>query len=168
MSLWVAGSFRVALSFLVFGSILRSQAEPASLCPAIVGILVNQFVFHVPLSATARVELHRCEENVSGTLQIAAWSAKAVEPSLVIDTTDFTVVQTAARQNVYVIETTGGPRDRVYVVMYENGKPVLKLQRTTKGTAKITIARDSLDLIIPDIYAGDAPPRTEMYHYDLQ
>jgi hypothetical protein len=157
---------RAILVSLPLASMLLGQGTQPTLCPTLVGIFVNQFRFQVALSATARVELRRCSENEA--LQIAAWQARATEPSLVINTTDFTVVQMAARQNAYVIETTGGPRDRIYVVLYENGKPTLKLQRITRGTAKITMARDSLDVVIPDIYAGDEPARTETYHYDLR
>ncbi len=143
------------------------ETAPATLCKTVVGRLVNQLTFKIPISETARVELRRCAEMGSGTLQIAAWEARASIPSLVIDTTDFTIVQTASRQNVYVIETTGGPRDRVYVVLYENGKPTLKLQKVTRGSATITMAQDALELVIPDIYAGDSPPRTENYRYPL-
>jgi len=162
---WAAW-LRVPFFFVLLPPILLGQGKEVALCPTVVGIIVNQFTFQVALSETPRVEIRRCGENE--TLQIAAWQANAPEPSLLVDTTDFTVVQTAARQNVYVIETTGGPRDRIYVVLYQNGKPTLKLQRVTRGTAKITMTRDSLDLVIPDIYAGDAQARTETYHYDLQ
>lgn len=153
---------------LITAPMLLGEIGPATLCSTVVGRLVNQLTFKIPIDETARVELRRCAETESGALQIAAWEAKASKPSLVIDTTDFTIVQTASRQNIYVIETTGGPRDRIYVVLYEKGKPTLKLQRVTRGTATITMTRDSLELVIPDIYAGDLPPRTEKYRYPLE
>jgi hypothetical protein len=147
---------------------LLGQTASPQLCASTVVILVNQFTFQRSLLETARVELRRCGESVSENLQIVAWETGASKPTLIVDTTDFTVVQTAARQNIYVIETTGGPRDRVFVVLYEQGKPVLKLQRVTRGTARITLSRDNLELVIPDIYNGDAPPRTETYRYALE
>src|SRR5438270_9521538 len=98
---------------------LACQEPSQVVCGNVVGILVNQLSFGTPLSETARVELRQCGENVTEELQIVAWEANAVKPSLVIDTTDFTVVQTAGRQNIYVIETTGGPRDRIYVILYQ-------------------------------------------------
>lgn len=147
---------------------LGGESASSVICSSIVSILVNQLTFQRPLAETARVELRRCGETVSENLQIVAWEAGASKPTLVVDTTDFAVVQTAARQNIYVIETTGGPRDRVFVVLYEQGKPTLRLQRVTRGTARITLFRNSLELVIPDIYNGDAPPRTETYRYALE
>lgn len=161
------------LSLGIFGLALLAlpaagQTIQPALCNSVVARLVNQLVIEVPLEATPRVEVRRCADDGTDALQIAAWEAKAAKPSLVINTTDFTIVQMAARQNLYLIETTGGPRDRIYVILFENGKPVLKLQRVTKGTAQITMLRDSIDVVIPDIYAGDLLPRTETHRYQLQ
>jgi hypothetical protein len=156
----------VALALLALSAC--AQTTQPALCSSVVARLVNQLIIQVPVDTTARVEVRRCIEDGTDSLQIVAWEAKAARPSLLIDTTDFTIVQMAARQNLYLIETTGGPRDRIYVVLFENGKPTLRLQKVTKGTAQITMLRDSLDLVIPDIYAGDLPPRTEKYHYQLQ
>jgi hypothetical protein len=89
-------------------------------------------------------------------------------PSLIIDTADFGVKQAVVRKNVYLIETTGGPRDRVYVIAYEKAKPVLKLMRVTRGTARVTITNDAISLVIPDIYNGDAEPRTEVHEFSLR
>lgn len=168
MTRYRADFLRLLLCSLTACRVLLPQETPAVLCKNVVGVLVNQFKFQTPLAKTPRVELRQCGENVVEALQIAAWESNASSPSLVIDTTDFTVVQTAARQNIYVIETTGGPRDRIYVILYESGKPKLQLQRVTRGTAKITMTRDLLEMEIPDIYTGDAPPRTESYRYALR
>lgn len=146
----------------------QQQEDRSQPCASLVVRLVNQLVLGVPIEQTTRVEVRRCDAAVSGSLQIVAWESGALKPSLVIDTTDFTVVQAAGRQNAFVIETTGGPRDRVYVVLYEDGKPTLKLKQVTKGTARVTLQRDSLDLVINGTYAGNLPPRTETYHYTLQ
>ena len=93
--------------FLVTASGIAQSSQPP-LCDSIIVRLVNQLVFQVPIDDTARVEVRRCGEKGSEVLQIAAWEARTPKPSLIIDTTDFTVVQTAARQNLYIIETTGG------------------------------------------------------------
>jgi hypothetical protein len=146
---------------------LAVSPEPV-LCDSVVLRLVNQLVTQVPIGETPRVEVRRCEQEGTESLQIAAWESKTARPALLISTTEFTIVQTVARQNLFLIETTGGTRDRIYVIVYQNDKPTLKLQRTTKGTAQITMDRNNLDLVIPDIYAGDLPPRTEKYHYPLQ
>ena len=156
------------LGFLLIALPAIGQSTQPALCRSVIARLVNQLVVEVSIDDTARVEVRRCEGDGTYALQIAGWEARAAKPSLLINTTDFTIVQTAARQNLYLIETTGGPRDRVYVIVFENGKPILKLQRVTRGTARITMQRDSLDLVVPDIYAGDLPPRTETYHYRLQ
>lgn len=137
-------------------------------CPTVVSLLVSQLVFGIPVSNLPRVELRQCSPGTSESIQIVAWEKDGKTPSLTIDTTDFTVVQAVVRKNVYLIETTGGPRDRVYVIAYEKGKPVLKLMRVTKGTAKVTITNDAISVVIPDIYAGDAEPRTEMHEFPLR
>ena len=157
-----------AIAFLVFSLPIWGQAQQQTLCSALVATYVNQLTFLVPVSQTARVEVRRCGERATETLQLVAWEAQASTPALIVDTTDFTIVQAASRQNIYIIETTGGPRDRVYVILYEAAKPVVKLMRVTKGTAKITMGRDIVDIVIPDIYAGDSPPRTENYTYHLR
>jgi len=82
-------------------------------------------------------------------------------------TRDFTIVQSAARDNVFMIEISGGPRDIVWVVLYTNGIPTLELKRVTKGTAAVTINESLFTLVISGIYAGDAPPRTETHSYKL-
>jgi hypothetical protein len=163
----------LALSLRLFGFIMLAvpsiaQTTQPALCSSLVARLVNQLIIQVPVDDMARVEVRRCVADGTDALQLVALEGRSSKPSLVINTTDFTVVQVVARQNLYLIETTGGPRDRIFVVLYENGKPTLKLQKVTKGTAQITMSRDALDLVIPDIYAGDLPPRTETYHYDLQ
>jgi len=132
-----------------------------------VGLLVTELVYETPLRALPRVEIRQCE-TPSGTLQLLAWEPRATSPTLVIDTTDLTIVQSVARGNTYVIETTGGPRDRVYVIQYEDGRPKLRLMRVTKGTATITVGQDSIQLVISGIYAGDAKPLTETYRYALR
>jgi hypothetical protein len=163
----------IAVLLRVFGLILivmpaLGQTTRPTLCDMVVTRLVNQLVIKVPIQDTPRVEVRRCSEDGTDALQLAAWEARSSTPSLVVNTTDVTIVQTAGRQNLYLIETTGGARDRVYVILFESGKPILKLQKVTRGTARISMLRDVFDLVIPDIYAGDLPPRTETHRYQLQ
>lgn len=139
--------------------------QQKELCPTVAGLLVTQFVFNTPVSNLPRVEIRQCGSEEA--LQIVAWEAKATKPALIIDTTDFTVVQSIARKNLYVIETTGGARDRVYVINFEKGKPRLVLRRITKGTAAVTVNEKYCEIVISGIYAGDAEPRTERHKFDL-
>jgi hypothetical protein len=148
-------------------NVLFGQTKSEEPCERTVGLLVTQFSFGTPLHRLPRVELRQCGEG-SETLQIVAWDAGGATPSLVIDTTDFTVVQCAARGNVFIIETTGGPRDRVYAIVFTRGKPQLKLMRVTRGTAKITVNEDNIELVISGIYAGDAPERSETHRFELK
>ena len=147
--------------------IYGQSKRPLAPCPTVVGLLVTQFVYRTPISQLQRVEIRQCDAG-SETLQIVAWESRESTASLVIDTTDFTVVQTAARQSVYVIETTGGPRDQIYVIAYKDGKPRLALQRVTKGTATIKVDSVSIELLISGIYAGDAEPRQERHLFELK
>jgi len=134
-------------------------------CPTVVGLLVSELVFGMSISDLPRVELRQCGPGTSENIQIVAWEKDGKTPLLVLDTSDFTVVQTAVRKNVYVIETAGGARDRIYVIVYEKTKPVLKLMKVTQGTATITIGKDAIDIVIAGIYAGDAEPRTEKHRF---
>lgn len=160
--------------FITLGLVLfprMAAAQPAFEevpCSTVVGTLVTQLVFRTPLSGIPRVELRQCAPGTSENIQIVAWEPNRKIPSLVIDTSDFSVVQTAARGNFYLIETTGGPRNRVFVIVYEAGKPTLKLKRVTRGTAKISMTNDAVTVVVPDIYAGDAEPRTETHRFPLK
>ena len=145
-----------------------SSVEGGTPCPKLVGLLVPESVFGTSTSNFSRIELRQCDPARSESIQIVAWEKDNNSPALVIDTTDFVVVQTVARGNVYLIETTGGPRDRVYVIAYEKGKPLLKLMRVTRGTARVTITNEWLEVVIPEIYAGDEPPRTETHRFSVR
>ena len=138
------------------------QAAP---CPTVVTLLVTQFIFNVPIAELPRLEVRQCGSEEE--LQIVAWKNKAKMPSLVIDTYDHTVVQAVARANIFVIETTGGPRDLVYVIVYRGGEPTLALKSVTKGTANVSIGETQLNLVISGIFSGDANPRTETYSFKL-
>jgi hypothetical protein len=135
-------------------------------CRDIVGTLITQFVFQKPASSLARVEIRQCQP--SENLQIVAWETDGKSPALVVDTTDFTIVQAAARRNVFVIETTGGSRDRVYVIVYQNGKPKVELMQVTRGSSKIELQPEFVETTIFGIYAGDAPPRTVTRRFELK
>jgi hypothetical protein len=122
---------------VVVGSHACKGAESRNACPEVVGVMVPQFIMNVPNSRLERVELRKCGPGRTEDLQIIAWERNSLHPTLVVDTTDFTVVQYVMSGRVFVIETTGGPRDRVFVILYEHGKPSLVLQRVTKARAEI-------------------------------
>lgn len=154
---------RLFSAILLTTKLLFSQQETP--CPNLVGLLVTQFTFKATISELPRVEIRQC--GTFEVLQIVAWEANSRLPSLILDTTDFTVVQSIARKNLYLIETTGGARNRIYIIVFEKGKPRLALKRVTKGTAKLTIGERHCEVVISGIYAGDAEPRTEKYKFDL-
>jgi hypothetical protein len=134
-------------------------------CPTVVTMLVPQFKLGTPITGLPRVELRQC--GAEEILQIVAWKEKSDVPSLIVDTTDFTTVQVAARDNVFLIETTGGPRDIVFVIVYKSGNPALALKSVTKGTATVKITQTDFEILISGIYAGDLPPRTESHIFKL-
>lgn len=140
-------------------------AEP--LCDKLVGLLATDFVYRVPNSQLARVEIRQCSTEDSATIQLVAWRTGSGTPSLILNTADFGVVQATARANIFVVETGGATRDQVFVIAYTRGEPKMVLKRSTKGAARITIARSAVDLVIEDIYAGDSPPRTESHRFEL-
>jgi len=117
---------------------------PKGLCSEVVTLLVPQLVFKVPTSTLERVEVRKCLPGVSDSLQIAAWERDSVKPSLVIVTDDFTIVQAAMIGRVFLIETTGGPRDLIYLIVYESGKPRLALKAVSKDRAQIISAGDKI------------------------
>ena len=140
-------------------------AEPP--CDKLVGLLATAFVYNIPNSRLARVEIRQCSPEASASIQLVAWRTGGEAPTLVLNTDDFGVVQMFARENVFVIETGGATRDQVFVIEYNRGEPRVVLKRTTKGTARITVSRSALDLVIEDIYAGDSPPRRESHRFEL-
>jgi hypothetical protein len=153
---------------LVVGGVVRAVALGAEQpCDIVVGVLGTDFNYRVPSSQSARVDVRQCSPGDSATIQLVAWRSGEATPALVINTDDFGVVQTAARGNVFVIETGGATRDQVFVIVYDRGEPKLALKRVTKGSARITLSSSAVDLIIDGIYAGDSPPRVETQHFAL-
>jgi len=153
----------IVLSASGFGGALGDERA----CDTVVGLLATEFIYKEPNSRLARVDIRQCSPEGSSTIQLAAWREGELRPALIVNTDDFGVVQVAARANVFIIETSGGTRDQVFVIQYVRGEPKLILRRTTKGTARITITGRAVDLVIEGIFAGDEPPRTEVQHYTL-
>lgn len=146
--------------------LLASQESQSLRCATVITTLVTQLVASKPLTQLPRVEIRSC--GPEEVLQLWAWEANAARPSLVVDTTDFTLVQTAARDNVYVVETTGGPRNRVFVIVYRDRKPTLALQRVTKGTAEVYLGPRYVDVTVVGIWAGDVGERSEFHRFWLE
>jgi hypothetical protein len=136
-------------------------------CEEVVGLLATEFRYKVPILALPRIEIRQCNPNDSATIQLVAWRADSKDPSLLINTDDFGVVQAIARANVFIIETGGATRDQVFVITYVRGEPKLAWKRTTKGSARVVISASAIDVLIDGIYAGAEPPRSESQHFAL-
>ena len=57
--------------------------------------------------------------------------------------------------------------NQVFVIEYNLGEPKIVLRRQTRGSARITVSKSAVELVIGDIYAGDSPPRTESHRFEL-
>lgn len=137
-------------------------------CPTVATRLVTQLVATRSLSDMPRVEIRRCEADMGHQLKLLAWATgPIVDPTLSIDTYEFTIIQTVARGNVFVIETTGGPRDTVFVIEMHRGKPRLSWRIVTRGTAEVTVTGRLVRVAVNGIYAGDAPPRQETREFPI-
>jgi len=136
-------------------------------CDKIVGLLATTFVYRIPNSQLARIEIRQCSLEDSARIQLVAWRSGKDTPAFVLNTDDFGVVQSAARANTFIIETGGATRDQVFVIVYTRGEPKIVLQRSTRGSASIKINKSTVDLIIEGIYAGDGPARVESHRFDL-
>jgi hypothetical protein len=112
------------------------------------------------VEAMPRVEVRRCFPSSDGNLQIVAFKANDNQPSLVFDTSDFFIQQIVSRDNVALIETGGGMRDQVFVIVFKRGVPAIELQQVTKGTAQVSIDSKTMNINISGIYAGDLPDRS--------
>ncbi len=128
-------------------------------CRAVVGIVSTDFQYHVPPSTLPRIEIRQCGAEVGETLQLVAWERDQTSPALSINTDDFGVVQMAARSNVFVFETSGATRDQIFVIVYDQGKPRLALKRTTRGTAKIAITTQEVEVSVVPVSVGDVTER---------
>lgn len=134
-------------------------------CADIITTLLPQRVFKVPTNQLLRVEIRSCMPGATENLQFVAWENGAVKPSLVVTTPDETIVQLAMSGGVFVVETSGGSHDTVFVIVYEgaksfrSGKPKLALQAVTKGRVVITTSTDKVFIDYPDF-------RKEQHHLE--
>jgi hypothetical protein len=128
-----------------------AQVQEAT-CPDLVGLMIPQLVFHAEVRDLPRVEVRRCGPGES--LKIICWEKNAQEPDLVIDTTDFTIVQSVMLGRVTVIETTGGPRNRLFVVDYDHGKPKLALKFVSKAQAEIVTRIGEIRIAVEESGTG--------------
>lgn len=136
----------------VSGLFLQARAsQESALCEEIVTTLVPQFIFKVPTSDLERVEIRKCFPGLADSLQLVAWQRAARKPSLVLETTDFTIVQLVMSGRVFVVETTGGTRDIVWVITYQSGVPKLALKAITKGYAVVTSDYKRVSIEYPDL-----------------
>lgn len=145
------------------GAAAQSGVDAARECPQLASLLVTQLAYGRPVSSLERVEARVCGPGEQ--IRITAWKGGESMPALAADTTDFTIVQVAAKKNVFVIETTGGPRNQVFVIVYEGGTPKLKKRLVTRGYTAIETGEHKMRVRAAGIYAGDAPPRTEEHEF---
>jgi hypothetical protein len=143
----------VCLYCLLVSLVAPSKAAAQSrtdrdVCPEIVTTLVPQRVFKVPTKLLQRVEIRTCMPGETENLQFVAWKNGATKPSLVLTTSDETVVQLAMSGGVFAIETSGGAHYYLFVIVYDggasfrDGKPRLALQAVTKGPVFIQTSED--------------------------
>jgi hypothetical protein len=128
-----------------------AQSRSAS-CRETVTLLIPQLVFKSPVEALSRVEVKRCSSNE--VLRIIASGRTDTETPLEIDTTDFTIIQAYVNGSIVLIETTGGPRSRVYIIQFHDGKPRLAAQRVTRGRVSIRTEDDQVSITIPNTATG--------------
>jgi hypothetical protein len=138
-----------------------SAADKRDLCNTLIATLRTDRAYKVPAATSPRVEVRLCDVGYGETIQLVAWESASKVPTLQIQTDDLGIVQMLARENIFVVETGGATRDKVYVIAYEHGKPTLAYSRVTRGTAGIHLTGEALELNISGIYAGDQPPRAE-------
>ena len=138
--------------------------QSPEVCARLVGLLTSDFIYHVPNTALERVEVRQCDAGAGEALQLVAWERHAKAPSLVLDTKDFGVVQAVNKGTVYVIEAGGGPRDHVYVIIYDAGKPKLALQRVTRASAEILVGVAAVRVRIPNTWTG----KTEVFSFPVK
>ncbi|MEW5979461.1 MAG: hypothetical protein AB1898_27005 [Acidobacteriota bacterium] len=145
---------KVAAILLLLFSALPGQAQrptrQVTLCEEVVGLFVPRFMFKVPAKTLARIEIRMCGPGVSETLQLVAWERNSNDPSLIIDTTDFTLVRSFMGGNVFVAETTGGPRYRLFVIVYRSGKPDLALRRVSTDRCELSVDSKAIHLRVTD------------------
>jgi hypothetical protein len=126
-------------------------------CPEIVTTLVPQRVFKTPTNRLLRLEIRSCMPGETENLQFVGWEGGATKPSLILTTSDETIVQIVMSGGVFVIETTGGSHDTVFAIVYEGGKsfrtgkPRVALQAVTKGSLMITTNPNRVLIDYPDL-----------------
>lgn len=155
---------RVVCVFLLNCGLLAAQDTRA--CGTLLALLRTVALTKGDPLTSPRVEIRVCGPN-GGTARIAAWGQHSTAPSLEIDTGDFDIFQTFARENIFVIETSGATHDQVYVIGYTNGEPRVLYRKVTKEWARLRVMERSLEVTVPGIYAGDAPPRVETRKFEF-
>lgn len=158
---------RFVCTVLVLSVGVPAQSDVAATpeCPELASRLITQLVYQRPVNSLERVEARVCGAALGRQVQIMAWKDKEAIPALIVDTSDFTIVQVAAKNNVFVIETTGGPRNQVFVVVYEGGTPKLKKRLVTRGYTAIATDEQKMRVRVVGVFAGDAAPRTEEHEF---
>jgi hypothetical protein len=128
-----------------------AQGQEAA-CPDLVGLMIPQLVFHTQARDLPRVEVRKCGPGES--LKIICWAKNAQAPDLIVDTTDFTIVQSVMLGLITVIETTGGPRNRLFVIDYDRGKPKLALKFVSKAQAELATRMGEIRIAIEESGTG--------------
>jgi len=144
----------------------QSTGEAGKPCPNVVSTLATEFIYHVPAVTLPRIEVRHCSGG-GDKLQLLAWRRDAATPALSVDTEDFGVVQVAARDNVFVVETSGATTNTVFVVNYERGEPKLIFRRVTHETATILVSPEAIELGISGLSPLGQPERTEKRRFPL-
>lgn len=139
----------------LLGQLISDLKRPA--CPEIIASLVPQRVFKTPTKALERVEIRSCGPGWTENLQFVAWENGSKTPSLVVTTSDETIVQLVMSGGVFVFVTTGGSHEFVFVIVYDGGedftagKPRLALQTVTKDPVVIRSDENKVTIDYPNL-----------------
>lgn len=150
--------FFVLVTIILASTELLGQTRTdVAACPEVITNLIPQRVFKKPTRLLRRVEIRSCLPGETENLQFVAWENNAMKPSLVVTTSDETIVQLVMSGDVFVIETTGGSHDSVFVIQYggaesfRHGKPRLALDAVTKGHVVIKTDPYKVTIDYPDL-----------------
>ena len=130
----------------VAGTLMRIWAQPSPLCAPATTIVVPGARYRTSADNQQRVDLRRCQPGVTDHPQIVAWSDRGKSPALVNDTTGEEVLQVAVAKNVFVVAVAGGTRDRIYVIVYQSGRPLLRVQRAVRELPTLRLSPTKIEL----------------------
>ena len=155
-----------SLVFLIKLSLLSATRSLPTLnsCPVVEAVPLY-WSPNINPAVTSRLEVRQCG-GISGYLVLMVWAQRADKASIIVETTDFGVVQTFVKDNVIVLVTSGGNRDQVFAFQFKKGVPRLVLRQVTQGEAIVCNRAGHVTVTITGIFAGGAPAETRTLELD--